>query len=213
MQNPTINFWTEFVNTKGAFSCCEAIALYNIVSSVEQGDFIELGSHRGRSSICIASAMPLVSRLILVEPEFQDKEWSQDVLNKVSKWMPKNNMLQGFAGYSLDVLKFFNDISFCFVDSGLHDDMVMDEVKLLEDKVLINGVIAFHDYGEKSQFTAVTRAYDYLVSTGKYEPILIDWEEIFQFIKDNDLKDGELSWHVYPELPHPPNFVGALRRK
>ncbi len=211
MNTPSKEFWEDFVKTKGAFSCCEGLALYNIVSQVQRGDFLELGSHRGRSSMCIAAAMPTNSKLSLVEPEFTDKEWVQGVFEKVAKWMQGNHAVQGFAGYSLDVIPLFYDLSFCFVDSGVHDDMVMDEVKMLEDRIIKNGVIAFHDF--LNQFTAVERAYNYLISTGKYEKIEINWDEIFEYAKNNNLQDGELSWHVYPDLPHPPNFVGALRKK
>lgn len=211
MNKPDIEFWNDFIKTKGAFSCCEAVALYNIVSNIEQGIFIELGSHRGRSSICIASGMPSVSRLFLVEPEFKDAEWAQEVLEKVSKWVPKNTLLQGYGSSSLDVLPLFNEISFCFVDSGDHsDELVMNESKILEDKIIKGGVIAYHD--KNSQFTKVDEAYDYLLSTGKYVPISINWEEIFEYVKENNLQDGELSWHLYPELPHPPNFIGAVKR-
>jgi len=71
--------------------------------------------------------------------------------------------------------------------------------------------IAAHDY--KNQFTEVEGAYDYLVGTGKYEPIHINWQEIFDYVAEHNLEEGNNSWHLYPELPHPPNFVGALRRK
>lgn len=205
------DFWVNFTETTGAFSCCEAIALYNVVKQAKQGDFLELGSHKGRSSICIAAAMPTVSGLYLVDPEFKDKTWSQDVLTKVSKWLPVSNKLQLFGGFSIDVIPLFSNLSFCFIDSGLHDDMVMDECKLLNGRMVDGGIIAFHDY--KNQFTAVERAYNYLLSTGNYEEISIDWDEIFKYANDNNLNDGELSWHVYPELGHPPNFVGALRKK
>lgn len=212
MKNPPISFWADFTNICGAFSCCEAVALYDIVSNIEQGDFIELGSHKGRSSICIAAAMPNVSRLILVEPEFINKEWEEGVLSQVSKWMPKNNSLQGYAAGSLDILPLFNEISFCFVDSGTHSDsLVMNESKMLEDRIISGGIIAYHDKG--SQFTKVDEAYNYLLSTGKYEEIIIDWNSVFEYVKENGLEDGELSWHKYPELPHPPNFIGALRKK
>jgi hypothetical protein len=87
----------------------------------------------------------------------------------------------------------------------------MQEAKLLENRIVQGGIIAFHDY--KNQFTEVEIAYDYLLSTGKYEPIGINWQEIFDYVKEHNLEEGNNSWHLYPELPHPPNFVGALKRK
>lgn len=211
MITPTPEFWKDFVETKGAFSCAEALALFNITSQAEQGCFLELGSHKGRSSICIAAAMPNVSQLYLVEPEFKDPEWANEVLLKVNKWTPDNVLATGYGAYSLDVIPLFKELSFCFIDSGVHDDMVMEECKMLEDRIIQGGIIALHDF--LNQFTAVERAYDYLLSTGKYSKIEINWNEIFDYLKENDLQDGDLSWHKYPDLPHPPNFVGALRRK
>ena len=49
----------------------------------------------------------------------------------------------------------------------------MEEVKLVVDRVVSGGIIAFHDRG--SQFLKVDEAFDYLVSTGKYDPIFFDW--------------------------------------
>ena len=207
---PPDDFWPIFKSTNGALSCAEAIALYNIVSDCEQGDFIELGSHKGKSSLAIALAMPKVSRLILVEPEFEDRDWAQEVLSKISTHT--GNVPVGYGSYSLDILPIYNVLSFCFVDSGNHsDDLVMTETKMLEDKIIKGGIIAYHDKG--SQFIKVNEAYDYLLATGKYEEIKIEWEPIFDYVKEHDLETGNLSWHLYPDLSHPPNFVGALKRK
>lgn len=211
MNVPKIEFWDDFVSTIGAFSCCEALALYDVVSQAKSGFFIELGSHKGRSSICIAAALPDRSVLCLIEPEFKDSKWLTEVVERVNKWVSSENSLIGCAAYSLETIPFVHWVSFCFIDSGVHDDMVTEECKLLEDRMVSGGIIAMHDF--KNQFTAVQRAYDYLLSTGKYEEIKIDWDFIFDYVKQNNLKDGELSWHVYPDLPHPPNFLGALRRK
>lgn len=205
---PSKEFMSEFKETIGAFSTAEAIALYNIVLSCEQGIFLELGSHKGKSSMVIASAMPTVSSLVLVEPEFQNKEWSQEVISNVSKYT-KNSVI-GMASFSLNVIPLYNELSFCFVDSGLHDDMVLEEVKLLEDRILPNGVIALHDF--LNQFTAVERAYNYLVSTGKYEPITIDWNPIFDYVRATDLEANNVSWHESGSMEFP-CFVGAVRRK
>jgi len=208
----TPEFWKDFTSTVGAFSCAEAVCLRELVLESKPGVFLELGSHRGRSSICIASALPTQSSLILVEPEFENKEWHKDVFDRVSKYLIDETKFRLFIGYSCDAISVFNEISFCFVDSGTHsDDLVMNESKMLEDRMIIGGIIAYHDKG--SQFTKVDEAYSYLLSTGKYEEVKIDWNKIFDYLKENDLQDGELSWHVYPELPHPPNFIGALRRK
>jgi len=205
---PTKEFWELFKKTVGAFSTPEAIALYNIVSTCKQGRFIELGSHKGKSSMVIAAAMHQKGTLVLVEPEFKDKEWAQDVIGKVQPLT--NKIVQAFGSYSLDILPLYSELIFCFVDSGVHDDLVMEEVKLLEDKIVPHGIIAFHDY--LNQFTAVERAYNYLLSTGKYEKIEINWGEIFDYVRDNNLEEGNNSWHEKGSMEFP-CFIGALKRK
>lgn len=204
-------FIDPFKKTSGAFSVSECIALFNIAINSPAGLYVELGSHKGKSSQAIALGVNSPSKLILVEPEFKDEEWAREVLQRIEDVITGGVELSLMADYSLNVIPALNDISFIFIDSGFHDDMVMEEVKLLEDKIIKNGVIAFHDY--KNQFTAVSRAYDYLVSTGKYDPIEINWQPIFDYVKENHLEEGNNSWHLYPELGHPPNFVGALRKK
>jgi predicted O-methyltransferase YrrM len=209
---PTSTFLDKFRKTNGAFSVAEGIALYNICLEAQQGDWMELGTHKGKSSMAIALAIPeKASALYLVEPEFKDTTWRNEVcarifsINEVIK-------LSMYADYSLNVIeKHTADLAFVFVDSGVHDDMVMEEVKLLEDKMILQGIIAFHDY--KNQFTAVERAYEYLLSTGKYEKVEIDWPAILKYVTENNLEEGNQSWHIYDDLGHPPNFVGAVRRK
>ncbi len=206
---PPASFFEKFKSTNGAFSTPEAIALYNIVLTSPEGTYLELGSHKGKSSIVIASSMKKGSDLHLVEPEFSNQEWRIEVSDRVGRLLPESGFGM-FPDYSLNVIPRYDELSFCFVDSGVHDDMVMDEVKMLEDRMIENGIIAFHDYG--NQFTAVARAYDYLVATGKYEPIPINWKLIFDYVRSNNLEEGNVSWHEKGSEEFP-KFVGAVRRK
>lgn len=217
IKTPPLEFWDLFKKTRGAFSTAEALALYNIVSDIKYdgvGDwderYIELGSHMGKSSQAIAAAMKPNSIFYMVEPEFKDLIWKYGTVERVNAVNSSVTVI-AIADYSMEVLPNLGKLTFAFVDSGVHDDMVMQEVKLLEDKIIRNGVISFHDY--LNQFTAVERAYNYLLSTGKYEAIEINWPEIFEYVKGFNLEEGNNSWHIYNELPHPPNFVGALKRK
>ena len=208
----TEQFWKSFKETVGAFSTAECIALYNIAIQAPEGMFVELGSHKGKSTHAIslaASERKDKGFLMAVEPEFKDNKWRSSFIGLIGGMLPESSFGY-YIGGSLDFIPEYDDYAFVFIDSGLHDDMVMDEVKLLEDKILPSGIIAFHDF--LNQFTAVERAYKYLLSTGKYEEIIIDWQPIFDYIKEHNLEEGNNSWHQYPELPHPPNFVGALRR-
>jgi len=214
MKLPTEKNIEAFKNTIGAMSVAEGIALYNIcLQAPDYGNWIELGSHKGRSSTMIASCINEKISLNLVEPEFSKIEWANEVSNNLN-WFNKKKNIKFWANYSTEVLGEFNEISFLFVDSGNHgEEIVQSEKPLYQDKIISGGIIAFHDYGEKSQFTAVKKAYEELVDTDLYEPIEINWEEIFDYVGKHNLEDAINSWHQYPELPHPPNFVGALRRK
>lgn len=214
MGTPPKEFWEQFKITPGAFSTAEALAIFNIVSSIKYsrvGDwvetYIELGSHRGKSSQAIAAAIKK-GVLYCVEPEFENVDWLND-FNRLNKY---GCDVITISDYSTNVLPTFNKLTFAFVDSGTHsDDLVMIESKMLEDKIIRGGVVAYHDKG--SQFTKVDEAYSYLLSTGKYEEIKINWNEIFDYLKENNIsEDDNNSWHKYPELPHPPNFIGALKR-
>lgn len=203
-----------FKNTIGAMSVVEGIALYNIcLQAPDYGNWVELGSHKGRSSVMIASCINEKIKLSLVEPEFSKIEWANEVSNNLNVFNKDRN-IEFWANYSTEVLSEFNEISFLFVDSGNHgEEIVQSEKPLYQYKIIKDGIIAFHDYGEKSQFTAVQKAYEELVDTGLYEPIEINWQEIFDYVAKHNLEDMCNSWHVYPDLGHPPNFVGALRKK
>jgi len=211
---PPIEVINQFKKTFGAMSVVEGLALYNICLQAPKGEWVELGSHRGKSSTMLAAAIEEGSSLHLVEPEFEDKEWQDEVVENVANF-ENLSLVITYPDYSTNVLPtIFKDLSFLFVDSGNHgEEIVQSEKPLYENKIVHGGIIAFHDYGEKSQFTAVKKAYEELVNTGNYEPIEINWNEIFDYVAKNNLEEGNNSWHLYPQLPHPPNFIGALRRK
>lgn len=214
---PSQDFWKVFKETAGAFSTAEAIALYNICSKVKYGgvgdwcsDYLELGSHKGKSGLAAALGLPK-GIFTLVDPIFEDHELAQSVCYKVKSVTDKLSVPYD-SSISLDAIAKHKLLAYVFIDSGSHsDELPMQEAKMLEDRVAIGGVLAFHDKG--SQFTKVDEAYYYLLSTGKYEQIEINWAEIFYHVKEQDLENGNNSWHQYPELSHPPNFIGALMRK
>lgn len=211
---PTASYIDFFKSTTGAFSVAECIALVNICKQVPKGLFVELGTHKGKSAIASLYGLPKKGVYYLIEPEFKETQWSFNVMDRIeeAKKMCESKIWVGLCGiYSVEYIPQFYDYSYVFVDSGVHDDLVMVEVKMLEDKMISQGIIAFHDY--KNQFTAVERAYQYLLSTGKYEVVPIDWPAILNYVIENNLEEGNNSWHLYPELGHPPNFVGALKRK
>lgn len=209
MIKPSKELIAHFKSINGAFSVTEAVALYNILLEVPQGVYCELGVAHGKSAVIMVSEMR-GNEVVLVEPEFQNQERLKEVTDNISKALPRKIMLLPISGYSTDVLPEMGMLAYCMVDSGSHQDgLPMAEVKMLEDKMLPNGIIAFHDLN--SQFKEVGEAYDYLVSTGKYQPIHINWNEIIEWVNSEDMEANNSSWH-HNELKNP-CFLGALKKK
>lgn len=201
-------FWKTFKETYGALSACEAIAIMNLAAMVPPGSALELGTHKGKSAMAAIIGLP-GSQLDIVEPEFIDEKWKLTTCARIVSVKSLSSVFP-HAGYSTDVIPNFVRLAWVFVDSGSHQDgLPMQEVKMLEDRVVPDGIIAFHDFN--SQFIEVREAYDYLLSTGKYEEVSIDWPGIIAYAKAHDLEKDNNSWH-HNELEFP-CFVGALKRK
>lgn len=206
---PSPEFWKVFKETSGALSCCEAVAIANIAGDAPEGVYIEFGVHHGKSAM---AALQSMSRglFYLVDPIFEDRELSQKILERIMTVNQFGSTLATVAKLSTEVIPEYDKYAYVMVDSGSHQDgLPMQEVKLLEDRLVAGGVICFHDY--LSQFSEVKIAYDYLISTGKYSEITINWPEIIEYVKENDLENGNDSWH-HTEMEFP-CFVGALKRK
>jgi len=209
MLKPTNYFWEVFKNTEGALSCTEAVAIMNIAAQAPLGTYIELGTHKGKSAMSALCGLN-GGIFVLVDPIFDDSRVLDSVYKNVSTVNVNNVNVSMSPLYSTEIIPSFDSYSYVFVDSGSHQDgLPMQEVKMLEDKVISGGIIAFHDWN--SQFKEVKEASDYLVGTGKYDYIDINWDEIIAYVNENNLEDGNSSWH-HTELKNP-CFVGALKRK
>ena len=209
MITPSKEFWKIFKKTNGALSCAEALAIMNLASLAPKGYWLELGVYHGKSAMAAANGGICIC-FILVDPIFNDADI--DILEGIKKAVNYDIGLLPYDDYSINMLPKTTEVfSYVMVDSGSHQDGIpMQEVKLLEDRIIKDGVIAFHDF--RSQFIEVEEAYNYLLGTGKYEEIIINWKEITDYVDENNLEDGtNKSWH-HTELKNP-CFVGALRRK
>lgn len=207
---PPDGFWEVFRKTNGALSACEALSIMNIAIKAPQGLYAEFGTYKGKSAMSALVGLKN-GKFILVDPEFKDRGWVKETAAAIDDATMKKNHLEFIPDYSTNVIEKHESYAYVFVDSGSHQDgLPMREVKLLEDRIVSGGIIAFHDY--RSQFVEVEKAYEYLKSTGKYESVDIDWQEIVEYAEANNLEDGtNNTWH-HTELKHP-CFVGALRRK
>ncbi len=206
---PPKEFWPVFKNTEGALSCCEAIAIMNIAAQAPNGLFSEYGTYKGKSALSALCGLP-EGIFYLYEPDFDTGKIDKDLVAETLKpFSNRINHLWLSSEYSIDAIPQYDDYSYVFIDSGSHQDgLPMQEVKLLEDRMIPGGIIAFHDWN--SQFKEVKEASDYLVSTEKYEYIEIGWAEIINYVRDNDLENGNQSWH-HTEMDFP-CFVGAVKR-
>jgi hypothetical protein len=208
MNFPDQHFFEEFKRTNGALSCCEAIALANIAEQAPVGVHIELGSHKGKSSMSALLGLK-GGKMYMVDPIFEDEEIASQTLISIYRAVSTMVSLELVADYSENVIEKYGPYSYVLVDSGSHQDgLPMREVRLLEDRVVAGGIIAFHDYN--SQFIEVTEAYDYLLATKKYKEVKIDWHDIIDHVSARNLEAGNLSWH-HQETKFP-CFVGAVRR-
>lgn len=213
MITPSKEFWEVFKSTNGALSCAEALAIMNIAAQAPQANrCVEFGVYKGKSAMSAAYVLNY-ALFYLVEPEFKNKKFQTEVELILKKIQPDVTKVD-YSFSSMISTEWLNDnerdFGYVFVDSGSHQDgLPMQEVKLLEDRMVQGGIIAFHDF--KSQFVEVEQAYNYLLNTGKYEEVNIDWDEIVRYIDENNIEEGNQSWH-HTELKNP-CFVGAVRRK
>jgi len=216
---PSKEFLDVFKATNGALSVTESIAIMNIAAQARNvGEYIEFGTYHGKSSMSAVIGLNIAMEVnvfpkgfILVDPLFEDEKICLQVSELINKFSHSKLIPKCKNEYSTEYL-LHSDIqpSFVFIDSGSHQDgLPMQEAKLLEDRMVQGGIIAFHDWN--SQFSEVKEASDYLVGTGKFEYIPINWHGIIAYVNANNLEEGNNSWH-HTELKNP-CFVGAVKRK
>jgi len=208
MITPAKEFWEIFKKTEGALSCTEAVAIMNLAEQSPPGIYLELGTYKGKSALSASAALK-IGEFVLVEPEFGSL--GMTFVDEIKNIRNSLLLVKPIIWYSTEYLQSQNNFySYVFVDSGSHGEgLPMQEAVLLEDRIIPGGIIAWHDFN--SQFVEVKQAYDYLLSTGKYEEIPINWDEIISYVNENNLEEGNNSWH-HTEMKNP-CFVGALRRK
>lgn len=218
IQYPPLDFWDLLKSTPGAMSTAEAIFMYNACLQVEsEGVCVEMGTAHGKSALVTLMAWKHKGQktLYLLEPEFEKMDFLKDTHKNIKQFQNRhcdNTTCVFLKNTSTEFLPQHDRYAYIMWDSGDHGgDLVSREKPLLEDNITIGGVLVMHDIN--SQFTACTEAYQSLIASGKYEAIQYNWQEIFDYVKEHNLEEGNNSWHIYNELPHPPNFIGALKRK
>lgn len=204
---PKPDFWHTFKNTNGALSVSESIFIMQAAALAPQGTYIECGVAYGKSamSACVSLKGGMFH---LIDPIFEDKKVLDSVYDVVSK-VNHDIKVKMCVMYSTDFLPKLAPYSYVMLDSGNHDEIVMQEINLIKDNMVSGGIIVMHDLD--SQFIKVREGYDYLLGTGNYEEIKPDWDEIVKYVDEHEIETGNTSWH-HQELKNP-CFVGALRKK
>ena len=211
---PTKEFLEIFKKTPGALSVAESICIMNLAALAPEGVYAEIGSHKGKSGMSARVSLK-PGKFYLVDPIYSDVGIRDRAMITVvmSYGMGGNGVeVSGVADYSTNVIQKYAPYSYFFWDSGEHaGEVLKKETELLEDAIIPGGILVSHDIN--NQFLEQKQAMEKLVSTGKYEWIPINWQEIFDYMKENNItEEDNNSWHTYPDLPHSPNFVGAIRR-
>lgn len=227
-----------FKRTPGAMSVCEMIAIHSITAqALDEGVFCSMGSHAGKDTIAAVSGMTKNGKYYLIDPCYDlsnTRAWSQAV-QKEAKQMPwhyvndpnfnelvkervkaanplTEPVLIGEA--SLDALPLivaedgFKGFSYVFSDSDDHNyNLMKSEDDFLEPYMLKGGIICFHDYGN---YSAPVQIHKELIESGLYENVAIPWNEIQLYVSDNNLEEGNDSWHCCQvKLPC---FLAAVRK-
>jgi len=143
------------------------------------------------------------------EPDFKEK--FIDRILTVSKGLV-TPVLVGQA--SLDGLPMLHNqhgkFSYIYLDCDNHTKELVDaEVDYVKDKMIHDGVLAWHDFG--NQFHAPRESYWRLMAEGTgWEEIPRPWEVIVPWVKERDLEKGNDTWHACDQ--EFPTFVGALKK-
>lgn len=233
MNFPSELFWRRFLPTPGAIGSAEACAISWLAGQVPKGLYADMGSHHGKSSMAAANSLPpgrlaMVDQVYSSDPEVwkhsvqespDNNPWAytadpdfQEKVKENIRIVSAMEITPVLVGdYSENFIPKHNEYSWVFVDSNDHcDGMAIREAKLLEDRMVKGGIIAFHDFG--NQFFDPFDAHQYLLSTGIFENIDVPWLEIFNFVRAADLESKNNSWHEKGSEEFP-KFVGAVRRK
>ena len=200
-----------FKSTPGAMSFCEGLALsrlaYESGGFRNEGIYIESGSHSGKSTVAIASALYEECELHMIDPDF--KRPPSDILGDL-KSASEATFIFHIAPSVEALPRIAGELSFVFLDSGDHSyELCRAECNIVALRIVKGGIIAFHDLD--SQFKGVRQCYDELLATGAFEEVVIPWKDIEAEVVAGNLEAGNDTYH-HTELANP-MFLGALRRK
>lgn len=235
---PTQKQLELFKRTPGAISVHEMVAIMNVVAQAPNGVFCEMGSHRGKSGTAAAFAMAMTHgfNLHMVDPLYDmtnleawshacqghpDNAWcgakeegfNESIVALIAEASEGAVLAVLHGDFSTHAIpEIYNSegqIAYCFLDSDQHQyELVKEELGLLKDRMMIGGIIGFHDF--QSQYLGVEQAYREALEGDIFHEVSIDWEQIKGWVSGHGGEEGNESWH-HKGNPAP-CFFGALRK-
>ncbi len=233
---PTQQQLELFKKTPGAISVHEMLGIMSVVSKAPDGVFLECGAHRGKSGSATAAAMSRHhgTKLHLCDPLFDmtnleawthacqghpDNAWQgarepgfngsvANVISEASDGMVEAVLHGDFSTHAIPAIHAeCGDFAYVFLDTNLHEyPLLREECDLLLDKVMIGGIIGYHDF--TNQHLGVEQVYREMLQGSNWMEISIPWDEIKQWVSANGGEAGNDSWHNC-ENPAP-CFYGAI---
>jgi predicted O-methyltransferase YrrM len=148
----------------GNVSLNEATLLYEVVRAIGPRDSIELGLAQGMSACAIAQAVHDngVGTHHIVDP-FQHRDWGGAGLASLER-AGLAACTRFYEAFPEEVVPSFPRAQFAFIDASHLFDMTMLDFVLVDKRLDVGGVVAFHD----SAMPSVSKALRYILTNRAY---------------------------------------------
>jgi predicted O-methyltransferase YrrM len=145
--------WDQASNVGGWLTRQQAATLYSATSRLQPNDVaVEIGSHQGKSTIMIASALPEGARLIAIDP-FDDPRWGGgsealaefEANIEAAGLTDKVELARGLSSEVSRNWTLEQDIALLYLD-GAHDyPTVADDIASWAGRIEAGGTLLIHD--------------------------------------------------------------------
>lgn len=144
--------WETIDAIEGWLRFEQGLLLHRAASQVKPGQWIvEIGSHHGRSTLCLASAKGADVPMMAIDP-FSDTRWGggDEAFQRFRANLAGSGLANGvelYRGLSSEAATSWNGepIGLLFID-GAHDrQSVIKDIDLWEPRVAERGLVFFHD--------------------------------------------------------------------
>ena len=213
------------------------VCMHNLAKQLPlEGDLLDLGTNASKAAMSIASGIADhkgdARSIFCVDPVFDltnreawahslqgspencpwwyvaESDFNAKVASRICEISSNcvNPILCG--DYSTNAIPKYGPYAWVFIDSNDHEEsLVRAELEILKSRMLVGGIIGFHDYGN---YPAVGRVMWEFLERNPYEEVIIPWDSIREWVAANGGEEGNSSWHCLQEAF--PCHVAAIRR-